>query len=88
MTTGGIAHGTTASTRATPLNRRFSLSSSARPSAARNCSAVTETAQIMPMRKEDQKSAALSSSQRFSRPTKLVSWLRVLRASVKARPMP
>ncbi len=83
-----MAHGTSTSTRANARNRRSSLSSSASPSEARNCSTVTETAQIRPMRNDAQKSASASRSPKFASPTKDVTALRPDLASVKARKMP
>ena len=48
-TTGGIAHGTSASERASQRPCRSWLSSSASPSASTNWIAVTVTAQIRPI---------------------------------------
>ena len=74
-TTGGIAHGISASVRATPRNLMVVLSSRARPSAATNCRIVTDRVQITPIRNESQNRSLCSSLEKLSKPMKFVSTL-------------
>lgn len=69
-TTGGIAHGTSASTRVSPCSRRPELSNSARPIAAASCSTVTPTVQIMPIRSESQNRLFSARRPKLSKPAK------------------
>ena len=84
-TTGGIAHGTSASERASQRPWRFCVRSSARPSPRTNWIAVTETDQMSPILNALTKRSSWISSRKFSSPTKLVSTSSPARASVKAR---
>jgi hypothetical protein len=84
-TTDGIAHGTSASERASQRPRSGWLSSRARPSARQKPIAVTDAAQIAPILNELTKSESCSAVWKFARPTQCVGTPRPARESVKPR---
>ncbi len=83
--TPGIAHGTSASERASQRPRNGWLRSSASPSARTNWIPVTPTAQMIPTLNELMNRSSWSSVRKLSSPVKVVSTFRPARASVKPR---
>ena len=84
-TTGGIAHGTSASERAIQRPRRFVLSRSASPSASANWTSVTLNAQMKPILNELTKRLSWIRRWKFASPTQCVVTLKPACASVKPR---
>ncbi|OQQ18921.1 hypothetical protein B0675_18860 [Streptomyces sp. M41(2017)] len=87
-TTSGMAQGTIARARASQRSLRSWLSSSASPSARRNCGTVTPTAHTRPMRNDSQNRVSWSRSWKFSVPTHRVGAVRPDWESVNASPIP
>ena len=83
--TEGMAHGTSASDRASQRPLRSWLSRSARPSAKQKPIAVTVTDQIRPILNELMKRSSWISARKLSSPMKLVSKSRPACESVKPR---